>query len=114
VRRNLNFIKESLRRGLRFAIFELNEARTWATIRSTVREFLNTLFLRGQLFSPDGTPDRAFFVKCDSETNPTSEIRAGRLNVQTGVNPPLPAEFVIVSLGLFDGGTTIEEEVTRR
>jgi len=114
VRRNLNFIKESLRRGLRFAIFELNEPRTWANVTQVTREFLRSLFLRGQLFSPDGTEDRAFFVKCDSETNPTSEIREGRLNCEVGVNPPLPAEFVIVRLGLFDGGSSIEEELARR
>lgn len=114
VRRNLNFIKESLRRGLRFAIFELNEQRTWDTVTSTVEEFLRSLFLRGQLFSPDGSEGRAFFVKCDSETNPISEIREGRMNVEVGVNPPLPAEFVIVRLGLFDGGSTIEEELQRR
>jgi hypothetical protein len=114
VRRNLNFIKESLRRGLRFAIFELNEPRTWADITSVVTEFLNSLFLRGQLTSPDGTPERAYFVKCDQETNPISEVREGRLNIEVGVNPPFPAEFVIVRLGLFDGGSTVEEELQRR
>jgi hypothetical protein len=114
VRRLLNFIKESLKRGLRFSIFELNEQRTWSKVTLTVEEFLRSLFLRGMLFSPDGDPARAFFVKCDSETNPTSEIREGRMNVEIGVNPPLPAEFVIVRLGLFDGGSTIEEELARR
>lgn len=114
VRRNLNFIKASLEQGLRFAVFELNEPRTWSKVTSAVTEFLTSLFLRGQLFSPDGTPERAFFVKCDAETNPTSEIREGRLNCEVGVNPPLPAEFVVVRLGLFDGGSTVEEELARR
>jgi hypothetical protein len=114
VRRLLNFVKESLRRGLRFAIFELNEPRTWTTITLSVEEFLRSMFLRGQLFSPDGDPRRAFFVKCDAETNPTSEIREGRLNVEVGVNPPFPAEFIVVRLGVFDGGSTIEEELARR
>jgi len=63
VRRLLNFIKDSLKTGLRFAIFELNEQRTWDTIRNVVNEFLQSLFLRGALFSPDGTPERAFFVE---------------------------------------------------
>ena len=114
VRRNLNFIKASLEQGLRFAVFELNEPRTWSKVTLAVSEFLNSLFLRGQLFSPDGTPERAYFVKCDAETNPTSEIREGRLNCEVGVNPPLPAEFVVVRLGLFDGGSTVEEELARR
>jgi hypothetical protein len=79
-----------------------------------VEEFLRSMFLRGQLFSPDGDPTRAFFVKCDAETNPTSEIREGRMNVEVGINPPFPAEFVVVRLGIFDGGSTIEEELARR
>jgi len=114
VRRLLNYVKESLKRGLRFAVFELNDQRTWQTVTLACSEFLRSMFLRGQLFSPDGTPDRAFFVKCDAETNPMSEIREGRMNVEIGVNPPLPAEFVIVRLGIWDGGTTIEEELARR
>jgi hypothetical protein len=114
VRRLMNFVKESLRRGLRFAIFELNEPRTWTTVTLAVEEFLRSMFLRGQLFSPDGDPARAFFVKCDAETNPTSEIREGRMNVEVGINPPFPAEFVVVRLGIFDGGSTIEEELARR
>jgi hypothetical protein len=36
------------------------------------------------------------------------------MNVEVGVNPPLPAEFIVVRLGLFDGGSTIEEELQRR
>lgn len=114
VRRLLNFIKDSLKSGLRFAVFELNEPRTWNRVTLTVSEFLRGMFLRGQLFSPDGSVKRAFFVKCDSETNPSSEINAGRMNVEVGVNPPLPAEFVVVSLGIFDGGTTAEEEIAGR
>jgi hypothetical protein len=114
VRRLLNYVKESLRRGLRFAIFELNEQRTWQTVEQAVSEFLNTMFERGMLFSPDGSPERAYFVKCDSENNPTSERREGRMNVEVGVNPPLPAEFIVCRIGLWDGGSTVEEELLRR
>lgn len=114
VRRELNYIKESLKRGLRFAIFELNEQRTWQTVEQACDEFLLTMFNRGQLFSPDGTPERAYFVKCDAEINPTSERREGRMNVEIGANPPLPAEFIVVRVGLWDGGSTVEEELARR
>lgn len=114
VRRLLNYIKESLKSGLRFAIFELNEPRTWETVTLACEEFLGNMFLRGQLYSPDGTPERAYFVKCDSETNPDSERREGRMNVEIGVNPPLPAEFIICRVGLWDGGSTVAEELSRR
>jgi len=114
VRRTLNYVKESLRSGLRFAIFSLNEQRTWRLVEQVCNEFFGTMFNRGQLFSPDGTPERAFFAKCDAETNPDSERREGRMNVECGVNPQLPAEFVVVRVGLWDGGSTVEEELARR
>jgi hypothetical protein len=114
VRRVLNFVKESLKSGLRFSIFELNEQRLWETIETTCNEFLGNMFLRGMLFSPDGTPDRAYFAKCDAETNPDSERREGRMNVEVGINPPLPAEFIVCRVGLWDGGSTVEEELARR
>jgi phage tail sheath protein FI len=114
VRRTLNYVKESLRSGLRFAIFELNEQRTWRVVEQVCNEFFGTMFDRGQLFSPDGTPERAFFAKCDAETNPDSERREGRMNVECGVNPQLPAEFIVVRVGLWDGGSTVEEELARR
>jgi hypothetical protein len=114
VRRVLNYVKESLKSGLRFAIFELNDQRLWETIETTCNEFLGNMFLRGMLFSPDGTPDRAYFAKCDAETNPDSERREGRMNVEIGINPPLPAEFIVCRVGLWDGGSTVEEELARR
>ncbi|HEY0986727.1 MAG TPA: hypothetical protein VGD80_06725, partial [Kofleriaceae bacterium] len=44
------------------------------------------------------TPSQAFFVKCDSETNPQSEIDAGVVNVLIGFAPVRPAEFVVLKI----------------
>ena len=61
----------------------------------------------GALFGK--TPEEAFYVKCDSETNPRYLIDAGQVNVQVGICPVQPAEFVIFSIGQWDGGGLIEE-----
>jgi phage tail sheath protein FI len=48
---------------------------------------------RGALFGL--TPDEAFFVKCDRETNTAESIDAGQVICQIGIAPVKPAEFVI-------------------
>ena len=53
------------------------------------------------------TPEQAFFVKCDEETNPTEEIDAGRVIILIGIAPVKPAEFVIFRIGQTASGTEI-------
>ena len=47
----------------------------------------------GALFG--ATPEQAFYVKCDAETNPPETIDAGQVIVEIGIAPVKPAEFVI-------------------
>ena len=56
------------------------------------------------------TPDEAFFVKCDEETNPAEGIDAGQVVCQIGVAPVNPAEFVIFQLSQFSGGSNFAAE----
>ena len=72
-----------------------------------VRAYLLRVWRSGALFGT--TPEEAFYVKCDSETNPRYLIDAGQVNVQVGICPVKPAEFVIFSIGQWDGGGLIEE-----
>ncbi len=55
------------------------------------------------------TPDEAFYVKCDEETNPEQMRDLGRLYVEVGVNPVKPAEFVIIRMGQWSGGSEKSE-----
>jgi hypothetical protein len=41
------------------------------------------------------TPEEAFYVKCDEETNPPEVIAAGQVVIEIGIAPVKPAEFVI-------------------
>jgi hypothetical protein len=44
------------------------------------------------------TPQEAFFVKCDEETNPPDVRDAGQVVTLIGVAPVKPAEFVVFKL----------------
>ena len=45
------------------------------------------------------TPDEAFYVKCDDETNPSEVIESGSVVTEIGISPVKPAEFVIFRIG---------------
>ncbi len=44
------------------------------------------------------TPEEAFFVKCDEETNPPEVIDAGQVVTVIGMAPVKPAEFIVFRL----------------
>ena len=113
VRRLLNFIEESIQEGNRWAVFEPNDPKLWRKIERVNSSFLRGLWMKGMLF-PSTDVQRSFFVKCDEETNPLQTIAEGQVWCEVGVNPPFPAEFVIFRVGVWDGGTSIEEEIQNR
>lgn len=107
VRRLFIFIEQSIMLGSQWAVFEPNDLTLWKKLTRDVRAFLQRVWRSGALFGT--TAEEAFYVKCDSETNPRFLIDAGQVNVQIGVCPVKPAEFVIFSIGQWDGGALIEE-----
>ncbi|WP_341716246.1 phage tail sheath subtilisin-like domain-containing protein [Micromonospora sp. FIMYZ51] len=108
VRRLFNYLEESILNGTQWVVFEPNDDMLWARIRRTVSAFLVNEWRRGALFGL--TPDEAFFVKCDRETNPAESIDAGQVVCQIGVAPVKPAEFVIFQLAQMSGGTSLVNE----
>jgi phage tail sheath protein FI len=56
------------------------------------------------------TPEEAFFVKCDAETNPPDVVDAGQVVTLIGVAPVKPAEFVIFRISQYSGGTQLEAQ----
>ncbi|NEO72503.1 phage tail sheath subtilisin-like domain-containing protein [Moorena sp. SIO3H5] len=92
-RRYFNYLQESIDEGTQFAVFEPNNLALWQRIKRTVGDFLLNEWRDGGLFGE--TPEQAFFVKCDAETNP-KEVRAlGQVVTLIGVAIVKPAEFVI-------------------
>ncbi|NEO47612.1 MAG: phage tail sheath family protein [Moorea sp. SIO4A3] len=92
-RRYFNFLRESIDEGTQFAVFEPNNLALWQRIKRTVGDFLLNQWRDGALFG--ATPEQAFFVKCDAETNPKEVREAGQVVALIGVAIVKPAEFVI-------------------
>ncbi len=107
VRRLFIMVEQSIMIGMQWAVFEPNDHALWAKLTRDTRAYLMRVWRSGALFGKE--PDEAFYVKCDEETNPRYLIDAGQVNVQVGICPVKPAEFVIFSIGQWDGGALIEE-----
>ncbi|MDL5156574.1 phage tail sheath family protein [Actinomycetospora termitidis] len=108
VRRLFNYLEESILAGTQWVVFEPNDEPLWARLRRTIGAFLVTEWRKGALFGT--TPDEAFYVKCDHETNPPEVIDAGQVICDIGVAPVKPAEFVVFRLAQFSGGSGAVDE----
>ncbi len=93
VRRLFLFLEESIDEGTQWVVFEPNDPILWAKIVRNVSAFLRIQWSEGKLVG--NTPEEAFFVKCDKETNPPESVDLGRVITMIGVAPSKPAEFVI-------------------
>jgi phage tail sheath protein FI len=107
IRRALISLKRGVVGQTRFAVFQQNDENLWDTLRAVTEQYLTTQFQTGVLRG--NTPDQAFYVKCDSDNNPASSIAAGVVVVEVGVALASPAEFVVIRIGQFDGGSTVDE-----
>jgi phage tail sheath protein FI len=99
VRRLFNMIETAIMQGTQWAVFEPNDIKLWEGVKRTLNSFLRGLWRDGALFG--ATPEQAFFVKCDAETNPPDSIDEGKLVVEVGIAPVKPAEFVIFRISQF-------------
>jgi phage tail sheath protein FI len=107
VRRLFNYVEESVFEGTQWVVFEPNDMDLWQRIRRTITAFLLRTWREGALFG--ATADQAFYVKCDSETNPPEVIDAGQVVCEIGIAPVKPAEFVIFRIAQYAGGAAISE-----
>jgi phage tail sheath protein FI len=102
VRRLFNYVSESIVEGTQWAVFEPNDERLWTRLRMSSANFLTRTWRDGALFG--ATPEQAFFVKCDAETNPPDVVEAGQVVVEIGIAPVKPAEFVVFRISQFTAG----------
>ena len=96
MRRSLNYIRKNLQNLTEFALFENNDERLWAQIRTTLGSFLNEYKNQGGLRG--ATNAQAFFIKCDGENNSAQQIANGEVHIQVGVALQYPAEFIVIDL----------------
>jgi uncharacterized protein len=91
-----DFLMESLRRQLQWAVFENNGPQLWLKIETTLRGYMSSLYRAGWFAGV--TEEQAYFVKCNRGNNNQSTIDAGKVLVDVGFSPFKPAEFVIFTL----------------
>jgi len=101
VRRLLLFLRKSIDHGTQWVVFEPNDRTLWAKIVRNVTAFLTTVWRDGALFG--STPQEAFYVTCNDETNPPEERDLGRVTTEIGVAIVRPAEFVIFRIQQWAG-----------
>jgi phage tail sheath protein FI len=101
VRRLFLFLRESIDEGTQWVVFEPNDPSLWAKITRNVTAFLTNVWRAGALFG--STPQEAFYVKCDAETNPPEVRELGQVVTEIGVAVVKPAEFVIFRISQWAG-----------
>jgi uncharacterized protein len=107
VRRLFIFVEKSVERSTQWAVFEPNNERLWSIVKTSLTQFLTTVWKSGALM---GTlPEEAFFVRVDRTTMTQDDIDNGRLIVVVGIAPTKPAEFVIFRFAQTQAGVKITE-----
>jgi uncharacterized protein len=86
--------------------FEPNDAKLWARIERELTTYFIEQYRSGAL--KGRTPEEAFYVKCDAETNPPEMRDANRVVTEIGLAPTTPFEFVVVRLIHGATGVSIE------
>ncbi len=101
VRRMALFLEQTLRANLTWVIFEPNDDPLWVAIRTSIENFMLSLFNQGAL--QGSKPSEAFQVKCDSSTTTQDDINNGIVNIIVAFAPLKPAEFVIIKIAQLAG-----------
>jgi len=94
--RFIDFVKISLYRGTKFAVFELNNEQLWAQLRNSITTFLRSLFRAGAL--QGRTEAEAFIVICDNETTTDYDQKRGIVNIEVYLRTNQTAEFIHITL----------------
>lgn len=106
-RRTLNYIKARVAEITQPAVFQPNTSRLWSNISGGISAVLAELWSAGALAGR--STSEAFYIVCDSTNNTQATIDAGEIHVEVGVALQTPAEFIVISVGQFAGGSTVTE-----
>jgi phage tail sheath protein FI len=108
VRRTFIYVESSLKLGLQPYVFQPNDTGLWKRLYRTIDDFLNRVWRSGALFGAKAAD--AYYIQIDDENNPSASRALGQVNITIGMAPVYPAEFVIVTIGLWDGGSSVTEQ----
>lgn len=105
IRRSLNYVKQRSNELTQFAVFEPNDERLWNAIKVRLGNMLTEFWTAGGLKGK--SVNEAFFILCDETNNTATTIGDGEVRVEVGVALQYPAEFIIINISQFAGGTTL-------
>jgi hypothetical protein len=103
VRRTLIYLRCELLARTNFAVFEPDDWTLWNNLASVLSNFLGQFWQTGGLAGQSVA--EAFFVTVDDTNNTPTTIANGEVHIDVGVAVERPAEFIIIRLGQWDGGS---------
>jgi len=103
IRRSLNYLKQVLKAETAFAVFEPNDERLWTRINMNVSSLLSEFWRSGGLKGANA--NQAFYIVCNSTNNTSTTINNGEVHVEVGVALQYPAEFIVINLSQWTGGS---------
>lgn len=105
VRRLFTTVARWLEQFMSAVSFEANDVRLWLRIMRELSAYCEGLFRQGAL--KGRTAEEAFYVKCDSDTNPPDVLAAGMVVTELGLAPIAPAEFIVVRIIHGESGVSL-------
>jgi hypothetical protein len=108
VRLLFNYVKASLRDGLRWVKQEPNRDTLWNKVKfNAVTPFLLRLHEAGAFGT--GPPAEVFTVVCGPENNPPDQVALGMLTIEVYFYPSSPAETIRIVVGQQPAGASAAE-----
>jgi phage tail sheath protein FI len=96
VRRLAIMIERTVERAAAWTVFEPSSERLQADIARVVTGVMEEVWRRGMLNG--ATREQAYRVVCDASVNPVESLLTGEVICLVYLNPPPPAEFVVLRI----------------
>jgi len=107
VRRLMSMIEKAIDISIQWAVFEPNDWSTRAKLSLVIQSFLLELWSRGAMVG--AAPNEGFWVRCDDTNNPPYLRDQGRLQIDVGIAPTSPFEFIVLRIGRDANGFAISD-----
>lgn len=95
-RRLVHRIVRAARRVVEPLVFDTNDRLLWFAVGRAISGVLMEAFRSGAL--QGATPDQAYRVRCDENTNPADVVDAGQVVCEIDLAPATPMEFITLRL----------------